>query len=69
MDREKTSLFHPTKASVTLGVAGLVVFAALTYLLLINTIDRNSWSGLGLLDLIIITTLQIIVRRKKPSTQ
>lgn len=53
----KTVQLHPTKASLTLGSTGLVLFAVLTYFHLINVIDSSTWAGLGFLDLLFVSII------------
>jgi hypothetical protein len=65
MDKEKTFRFHTTKTRATLVVIGLAVFSFLTILYLIKMINQTTWSGLIVLDLVIILLIITLMERRK----
>ncbi len=68
MDKEKTLMFHTTKTRVFLVVIGLAFYSLLTYLYLVKMINRDTWSGLGVLDLFIVIVIIVLLERRKKQT-
>jgi len=65
MNKEKTFISYTTKMRATIVAIGLAFYSVLTYLYLIKMINRDAWSGLGLLDFLIVALIIVLIKRRK----